>query len=80
MGIRWDRIHIGASALGNKIYLFKESPKNPNLMLDKSDDRTQECVIAVMTMLDSEMKSKGLDHVSYECNAGVLTWTKKEGK
>ena len=78
MGIKWENVQICVSALGNNIYLAKCSSKTPMVMNDRSKDRTDECIRAVMTHMDSCAKEEGEDYISYSCKGGTLTWTRNK--
>jgi len=63
MGIKWADVHIGTSPLTGNIYIGK-TKKDSNLTVwtDKSKDKTNECVMAVMEHMlikaEEENKSK----------------------
>lgn len=50
MAIKWDDVKIGCSLLTNTIYLgkVKKDKDGFELWTDKSGDKTQDCVKAVM--------------------------------
>lgn len=82
--IKWDNYTIVCTALSNQIVIGKKDNKRSTegltLLSDKSGDRTNECVAAVMQYLDTKLKEKEDDNsitATIE-GFGTLTWTRFE--
>jgi len=63
MGIKWNDVKIGTSAITNQIYLgkIKLDKKNPKLGIwtDKSGDKTKEVLVAVFEHMIKRMEQEG---------------------
>lgn len=73
-GIDWSKVSVLRSAVTNRIYLGK--PKADGTAADKSDDRTDEVVAAVMGYMDDAVND-GEVGMEIRCEAGTLTWIKQ---
>jgi len=61
MGIKWNDVRICNTAVGNKIILGKvrEDNKGRGIFTDKSEDKTEECIKAVMShMIEESRRNK----------------------
>ncbi|MEW8986852.1 MAG: hypothetical protein AB2401_07610 [Bacillus sp. (in: firmicutes)] len=57
MSIKWENYQIVLTALGNQIVLGKVKPGTP-FLADKSNDRTNEAVAAVVNHMKGEYESR----------------------
>ena len=73
--IKWENIKVLNSALTNKIYLGKVD-KTGLKTTDKSGERTDEIINAVMQYLDNELRGNE-KKIIITCQAGQLTWERK---
>jgi hypothetical protein len=72
MGIKWENVKILNSPLNNRIYLGRLD-KTGMRAIDKSSDRTEEVIAAVIAHLDEEL-NEGKTKISYSIPKGMLTW------
>lgn len=61
MAIKWDDVHVRTGALTGTIYIgkVKKDKKGNEIFTDKSGDKTDECVKAVMEHMMGEIKENG---------------------
>ena len=75
MGIKWEDVKIGTSALTNQIYLgkIKLDKKYPKQFIwtDKSGDKTNEVLVAVFEHMVQRMKAEG--YTSYQLDGYELS-------
>jgi ribosomal protein L31E len=73
--IKWEDIKVLNSPLTNAIYLGKLDKKGM-FAIDKSKDRADEIIAAVMEHLDRKL-NKGETKIVITCELGTLTWERK---
>ncbi|MEK3956064.1 MULTISPECIES: DUF7446 family protein [unclassified Psychrobacillus] len=77
MPIKWENYKIASTALGNQIVIGKVNKKQEvkglTFFVDKSEDRTKECLLAVMQHMNGSLE-EGQTECSYSSTLGKLTW------
>lgn len=68
MGIKWNDVKLGCSILSNIIYIGKVKRDKDGMQLwtDKSGDKTDECVKAVMEHMMTTCKEQNKNTTAYE--------------
>lgn len=75
MGIKWEGVKVLSSSMTGNIYLGKLDKANI-FATDKSEDRTQEVISAVMAHMDFDLK-EGAKGTKTGSLAGTLYWIRK---
>lgn len=77
MGIKWDDVHIGNEVISGSIYIGKSKQMTGvdgvSVWTDRSGDKTDECINAVIQLLKTEQKEgKGYYGFQFESGAKLV--------
>lgn len=76
MGIKWNDVKIRCGLLTNKIYIGKAKKDKDGLYtwIDRSEDKTEDCVKAVMEHMLGLCKDEDLQSITFTMD-GICTLT-----